>query len=104
MVRECPVCVPPRSDDSPAGITIPTFFLISEQRLTDEERDAVAHALRQHIAADPFPLAPRLRPLKAALAKLEPPVTPRPEPFPAPKPSERPSLLYRKLTGTGRRR
>jgi hypothetical protein len=41
--------------------------------LTDEERDALAAYLRAGIAADRFPLSPRLRPIKAVLAKLEPP-------------------------------
>jgi hypothetical protein len=41
--------------------------------------------------------------LKRLLAKLEP-ATERPAVFPPPMPSERPSLLYRKLRGGGRRR
>jgi len=40
----------------------------------------VAH-LRNALEYDPFPYAPRLEPLKAILAKLDPPV-PRPEPLP----------------------
>ena len=36
------------------------------------------------IDADRFPLAPRLRPLKSALAKLDPPATPPVEPLPLP--------------------
>jgi hypothetical protein len=41
--------------------------------LTDEERDALAKYLRAGIDADRFPLSPRLRPIKAVLAKLDPP-------------------------------
>jgi hypothetical protein len=38
--------------------------------LTDDEATALAAHLRQAIAGDPFPLSPRLRPLRAILAKL----------------------------------
>jgi transcriptional regulator with XRE-family HTH domain len=41
--------------------------------LTDEEHTAVAAALRKLISEDKFPLAPRLKPLKSGLAKLDPP-------------------------------
>jgi hypothetical protein len=44
--------------------------------LTDEERRALVHLLRRSIDADRFPLAPRHAPIKAILAKLEPPVSP----------------------------
>ena len=40
--------------------------------LTDEERAAVAAALRELIAEDKFPFSPRLNPFKSALAKLDP--------------------------------
>jgi len=40
--------------------------------LTDEERDALTAFLRAGVAADKFPLSPRLKPLKAVLAKLDP--------------------------------
>jgi hypothetical protein len=46
--------------------------------LSDEEAAALTKHLRQAIDRDPYPLAPRLDPLKAILAKLEP-VAPRPE-------------------------
>lgn len=48
--------------------------------LTDDEAGALAKHLRRTLDDDPFPLAPRLDPLKAILAKLEPPV-PQPEPL-----------------------
>ena len=47
---------------------------------TDEEQAAVAAALRNLIAEDKFPFSPRLKPLKSALAKLDPkPAKPRTE-------------------------
>jgi hypothetical protein len=49
--------------------------------LTDEEAEALVHHLRQTLDYDPYPLAPRLDPLKSILAKLDPPA-PRPEPLP----------------------
>jgi hypothetical protein len=57
--------------------------------LTEEERAAVVAALRKLIAEDKFPLSPRLKPLKSALAKLapEPPRKPLPPP---PEPGDRP--------------
>jgi hypothetical protein len=45
----------------------------------DEARALVAH-LRHALEYDPFPFAPRLDPLKAILAKLEPPA-PQAEPL-----------------------
>ena len=49
--------------------------------LTDEELAAVIATLRRTIREDKFPMSPRLDPLKAALAKLDPAV-----PRAAPKP------------------
>jgi hypothetical protein len=64
--------------------------------LTDDEaREWAAHL--RHALDDPFPYAPRLDPLKAILAKLEPP-QPRPEPLPPLKLGMAPSH------GQGRRR
>jgi len=40
--------------------------------LTDEEQAAIAAALGKLIAEDKFPFSPRLKPLKSALAKLDP--------------------------------
>ena len=58
---------------------------MAEPNLTEEERAAVARALRRMIEADRFPLAPRLRPIKSALAKLDPPAAPPVEPWPPPR-------------------
>jgi hypothetical protein len=49
---------------------------MTPENLTAEERDAVAKLLRATITTDPYPLAPRLKPLKSALAKLDPPAPP----------------------------
>jgi hypothetical protein len=46
--------------------------------LTDEEHAAVTAAVRRSIADDKFPMSPRLAPLKAALAKLDPASVPNP--------------------------
>jgi hypothetical protein len=61
--------------------------------------------VRNAIDGDRYPLSPRVRALKALLAKLDPSSEkPAITPFPAPKPAGEPSLLYRKLRGGGRRR
>jgi hypothetical protein len=41
--------------------------------ITDDEALALAQLLRITIDDDPYPLSPRLAPLKAILAKLDPP-------------------------------
>jgi hypothetical protein len=41
--------------------------------LTDDKERALVQFLRRTLDFDPFPLAPRLDPLRAILAKLEPP-------------------------------
>jgi hypothetical protein len=66
------------------GNMVPTageapYHAIMSLDLTDDEKLALVAHLRHALEYDPFPLAPRLDPLKAILAKLEPP-TPRPEP------------------------
>jgi len=53
--------------------------------LSEEEVRALAKHLRQPIDYDRYPLAPRLDPLRAILAKLDP-SPPRPEPLPPLKP------------------
>ncbi len=49
--------------------------------LTDDEKVSLVRLLRHAIDDDPYPHAPRLDPLKAILAKLDPPA-PQPEPLP----------------------
>jgi hypothetical protein len=53
--------------------------------LDDAEQAALVELLRGEIEGTRFPFAPRLRPLKTILAKLDPP-PPASEPFPPPKP------------------
>jgi hypothetical protein len=61
--------------------------------LTDAEHAELVRFLRAAIEADRFPLAPRLRTLRAILDKLDP----RPEPLPPPKPpGERSMAMTRK--------
>ena len=48
--------------------------------LTDEELAAIAAALRRVIMNDRYPRAPRLWPLRAALAKLDPAAVPGQQP------------------------
>jgi hypothetical protein len=64
--------------------------------LTDDDKAALIELLRETIERDRFPLSPRVRRLRAILAKLAPPA-PRPEPLPAPKPpGERSMALTKK--------
>ena len=65
--------------------------------LTEDEAHVLVRLLRRAVDYDPYPLAPRLDPLKAILEKLEP-TPPRPEPVPPFKPGMAPSH------GRGRRR
>jgi hypothetical protein len=58
--------------------------------LGEEERQMLLRELRQVIAADPYPLSPRVRKLKAALAKLDPDSVPAPRPVPQPAPPRKP--------------
>src|SRR5215469_8637412 len=48
--------------------------------LSDDEPETVAATLRSVIASDRRPRGPRLLPLRAALAKLDPVAVPRPQP------------------------
>jgi hypothetical protein len=58
-----------------------------EENLTPDEPAAVIKLLRDTIAADRFPLSPRVRRLKSALAKLDPNAATQAaaEPLPPPK-------------------
>jgi hypothetical protein len=59
--------------------------------LTDEELAAVASAVRRTLDEDRYPLAPRLGPLRSALAKLNPASAPKPPPAPKPPLPEAPA-------------
>jgi hypothetical protein len=54
------------------------YHAIMTLELSDDETAALAQLLRRTIDDDPYPFWPRLAPLKAILAKIEPP-QPRPE-------------------------
>jgi hypothetical protein len=64
--------------------------------LTDDERAAVVRALRQAIDRDSYPLSPRPKPFKTALAKLNPASAPKPA-------VERPPLAKAPARSRGRR-
>jgi hypothetical protein len=63
--------------------------------LTEEERGAVLRLLRETVDYDPFPFSPRIKSLKAILAKLDPPAS-RPTPLPPPKPPSARSMALTK--------
>jgi hypothetical protein len=63
--------------------------------LSEDDKTILVELLRETIECDRFPLSPRIKSLKAILAKLDPPA-PRPEPLPAPKPPGEPSSVLAK--------
>jgi hypothetical protein len=62
--------------------------------LTEDEIAGLIGYAREKFAAERYPLAPALRPIREALAKLDP--TPKPEPLPPRKPYVPSLLLQRK--------
>ena len=71
-------------------------------RLDDADFAVLAALLKQTIAADRYPLSPRVKRLRAILDRLEAP-PPGPEPYPPPKPAGEPSLLLSRKRGRRRR-
>jgi hypothetical protein len=67
---------------------------------TEDERAALSQFLRQAIEADRYPMSPRWRPIKAALANLDPPPS-KPE---LPRPTAKPYVPSTVLQKKGRRR
>ena len=63
--------------------------------LSDDEAAALAQLLRRTINDDPYPLSPRLVPLKAILARLDPPGPPS-GPAPPLQPRDAPSSAGRR--------
>ena len=63
--------------------------------LSEVERVALLELLRETIEASRYPLSPRIKTLKAILAKMEPPAS-QPERYPPPKPPGQPSLVLHK--------
>jgi hypothetical protein len=68
-------------------------------KLTDDDRADLARFLREAIEADRFPFSPRVRRLRALLAKLDPAPAPAVTPLPPPKPPGRPSFVLAKRRG-----
>jgi hypothetical protein len=66
--------------------------------LTDDEREALTRHLRAHIQGDPYPFAPRLKPLKRILEKLDP------QPVRAPLPEQKRYPIPSTVMKKGRRR
>ena len=73
-----------------------------QPNLSPEDYAAIAALLRDTIAADRFPLSPRVRGWRAILHKIEPPA-PRRE-LPPLKPPGEPSMVVARMRGTKRRR
>jgi hypothetical protein len=63
--------------------------------LTDTDIAVLIELLRETIERDRFPMSPRIKSLKAILAKLEPPA-PRQATLPPPKPLGEPSSVLAK--------
>jgi len=67
--------------------------------LSGDERDALARFIRSTINADRYPLSPRLAPLKAILARLDP--KPQAQPLPPSTPRRAKLGNVREPYGTG---
>ena len=81
-----------------SGLTVQISHAMPD--LTDADLDTLAKLLRDMIAADRFPLSPRVRRWKAILDKLEPPA-PRSE-LPPLKPLGQPRMAIAKKRGRRR--
>lgn len=68
--------------------------------IEEDERPALVAFLRDAIAADRFPLAPRWRLIESVLAKLDP--QPPRSALPPLKPPGEPSVVLRKMRGRRR--
>jgi hypothetical protein len=64
--------------------------------LIDDETRAPVQLLRRTINEDRYPLSPRMVPLKAILAKLDPPPTPTDDPPPPLQAGDAPSAAGRR--------
>lgn len=62
---------------------------------SEVEGVALVELLTESIGASRYPLSPRIKTLKAMLAKMKPP-SPRPEPYPPPKAAAEPSMVLAK--------
>jgi hypothetical protein len=69
---------------------------VTGSRSSDADKaTTLIELLRETIERDRIPLSPRIKSLKAILAKLDPPPA-RPQPFPPPKPPAEPSMALAK--------
>ena len=68
-----------------AFVAFPSHIQNMQPDLSPEDCAAIAALLRDTIAADRFPLSPRIKRMRAILNKLDPPV-PKPVPFSPLKP------------------
>jgi len=85
-----------------AFVAVPSHIRGMQPDLSPEDYAAIAALLREEIAADRFPLSPRVKRMRAILDKLEPP---RPRPAPPPlRPAGEPSMVLAKMRGGQRRR
>ena len=76
------------------------YHAIMTLDLSDDEAAALAQLLRRTIDENRYPLSPRLTPLKAILAKLDPP-EPRPELRPPLNAYDAPKVRRRRAGRTG---
>jgi hypothetical protein len=65
--------------------------------LTNDDVAVITRLLRDTIAADPYPLSPRIKRLKAILAKFDPSAAPVERPILPPAPIHKPSTLAQGL-------
>ena len=87
-IADCPLkALPSVSRAGRLAIPFSTrhISIMVEENLTPDERVAVVKLLRDTIAADNYPLSPRIRRLKTALAKLDPEPAVAAEPYPPAK-------------------
>ena len=82
-------------DDRRVTPSFPSLSCVMQPDLSPEDCAAIAALLRDTIAADRFPMSPRIKRMRAILNKLDPPV-PKPAPFPPLKPPGQPSMLMAK--------
>jgi hypothetical protein len=85
-----------RRDDG--SIATPLYYPSMMLDLSDDEAAALARLLRSTLDENRYPLSPRLAPLRAILAKLDPP-KPRPEPPPPLKAYDAPAAGRRRRRG-----
>ena len=61
--------------DSSCGSATPKFSVMAKPNLTDEDYSDLAKLVREAIDAEPYRIGPRIKKLRALLAKLDPSAT-----------------------------